>query len=295
MNNAYRKLMEQQKLSEQAKSAFYEKLGTAKPPKKRKVILKTAIIAACICLLIPISALAAENIFGISLAEFVARNMTQESAGEGYNTQYTNVYSFPLSDFSPELQSLTEDRSTGYDSWEALEAELGMDLITNSILSDAETVPYEQYVPEMNPNPDEPVLGSDLRPCTAHYFAKDGQLYLALVSAAYKRDGVRISLSATLTAEHPAFSQEDVAKLHTLEVTYPKADVEQFSQAQYTAESGLTATIMEIDRTASQSTLYEATFAANGASYKIQIDAEPGGNDANAKALLIEILEGFVF
>lgn len=295
MNNAYRKLMEQQNLSEQANSDFYEKLEAAKPPRKKKVILKAAAIAACICLLIPISALAMENIFGFSLVEFVERNITQRTPGEGYGINYTNVYSLPLSDFSPELQSLTEDRSTGYDSWEALEAELGMDLITNSILSDAETVPYEQYVPEMNPNPDEPVLGSDLRPCTAHYFAKDGQLYLALVSAAYKRDGVRISLSATLTAEHPAISLEDVDELHWTEVTYPKADVEQFSQAQYTAESGLTATIMEIDRTASQSTLYEATFAANGASYKIQVDAEPGGNDADVKALLIEILEGFVF
>ena len=295
MNNAYRKLMEQQNLSEQANSDFYEKLEAAKPPRKKKVILKVAAIAACICLLIPISALAMENIFGFSLVEFIERNITQRTPGEGYDINYTNVYSRPIFDFSPELQNLDGDRSVGHDSWEEAEVELGIDLITNSILSDAETVPYEQYVPEMNPNPDEPVLGSDLHHCVARYFAKGGQFYLAYVTAAYLRDGLLINVSTTLTAEHPAFSQEDVAKLHTLEVTYPKADVEQFSQAQYTAESGLTATIMEIDRTASQSTLYEATFAANGASYKIQVDAEPGGNDADAKALLIEILEGFVF
>ncbi len=295
MNNAYRKFMEQQNLSEQANSDFYEKLEAAKPPRKKKVILKVAAIAACICLLIPISALAMENIFGFSLVEFIERNITQRTPGEGYDINYTNVYSRPIFDFSPELQSLDGDRSVGHDSWEEAEVELGIDLITNSILSDGETYPYEQYVLEINQNPDEYVLGSDLHHCVARYFAKGGQFYLAYVTAAYMRDGLLINVSTTVTAEHPAISPEDVDELHWTEVTYPKADVEQISQEQYTAQNGLMATIMEIDRTFSKSTLYEATFAADGASYKINVHAETSGRDTDAKELLIEILEGFVF
>lgn len=295
MNNAYRKFMEQQKLSEQANSAFYEKLKKAKPSRKKKVILKAAVIAACICLLIPMSALAVENIFGFSLAELVERNITQKVPGVGYDLHYTNVYSLPLSDFSSPLQNLNADWHAGYNSWEEAEIDLGIDLFTNSVLSDEETFPYEQYVLEIDPDPDKPVLGSDLHHCIARYYTKGGQFYLAYVTAAYMRDGLLINVSTTLTAEHPAISQTDVAGLHRTEVTYPQTDVAQFSQTQYTTENGLTASIMEIGRTASKSTVYEATFAANGASYRLLVDAETVGRDADAKDLLIEILEGFVF
>lgn len=293
MSNAYRNMMEQQCLSDGAQQAFYEKLHSAQPQRKKNVLPKAILIAACICLLIPTAVLAAEHFFGSSWVETVQRNILSGRAGKGYDINYTNVYSRPISDFSPEIQSFDGYKSVVYDSWEDAEAELGIDLITNSVLSDRATYPEKQY--NLDIDSGTHVSGSSLHHCFANYRGKDGQLYCATVTAAYRRDEMQITIRSTVTAEHPAISQEREQELHWIGVTYPQTDVEEILQEQYTAESGLPATIIVIDRTGARSTDYEATFAANGASYRITVSGYPGKREAEAKELLLDILEGFSF
>lgn len=293
MNSAYRKMIEQQCLSEQAKSAFYEKLGNMEPRRKKNVLRKVVVIAACVCLLIPTVVLAAENIFGISLIGLIERNVSLGNAGEGYDINFTNVYGRPISEFSPEIQTLDGYKTVAYNSWEDAEAELGIDLITNSILSNSETYPEKSFQLEVDPEPH--TLGSQLHHCYATYAGKDGQFYRANVTAAYRRDGMHITVRTTVTAEHPAISQEREAEMHWVGITYPQTDVEQISQEQYTAKNGLIATVVVIDRAGTKSTDYEASFVANGVSYRITVDCYTSKRNAEAKELLLDILEGFSF
>lgn len=293
MNNAYRKMMEQQCLTDGAQQAFYEKMQGTQPRKRMSVFAVAAAIAACVCLLIPVTALAVENIFGISFVEFFERSLTLKSAGEGYDINFTGVYSRPISEFSSEIQSIDGNKTVAYDSWEEAEAEMGIDLITNSILSDEETHPEKSY--DLQMNSEGHILGSNLHHCFADYEGKDGQLYRAAVTAAYTRNGMYITVSTTVTAEHPEIPQEKEVELHRRGITYLQEDVEQMSQEQYAAKNGINATIIEVDWTIVRATDYEASFSANGASYRITVSPNAPDQGAQAKALLIEILEGFVF
>ena len=57
MNNTYRKLMVQQCLSDQAKESIYSKLQKEEV-KSQSFLLRVAIVAACIILIVPITAYA---------------------------------------------------------------------------------------------------------------------------------------------------------------------------------------------------------------------------------------------
>jgi len=200
------------------------------------------------------------------------------------------VYGRPISDFSTELQTLDGHKRESYTSWEDAEKELGIDLMTNSVLSDGKTVPEKTFDLQMDP---EDAPRSTLYHCMADYDGKAGQLYLANVYASYKHDGMSVSVNTTVTVEHPAVSQEETAELHRRSVTY--SDVVLMTEEQYTAENGLTAAVVTIDRTGTKSTCYEASFVANGISYRISVDGWSNERDAEAKQLLIDILEGFSF
>ena len=65
MHDTYTKLMMHQDLSAEIDAAFYEKLENS-IQKKRIPAWKAAVIAACICLIIPGCVWAAETIFGVT-------------------------------------------------------------------------------------------------------------------------------------------------------------------------------------------------------------------------------------
>ena len=114
MSNAYRTMMEKQTLSERADAAFYAELKNAEPRRKQKLAVRVVAIAACICVLVPMIAIAAENLFGVGLVDFFKRDLIPGKNGEGYDVTFTNVYGRPISDFSPELQSLDGHKRESY-------------------------------------------------------------------------------------------------------------------------------------------------------------------------------------
>jgi oligopeptide transport system permease protein len=69
----------------------------------------------------------------------------------------------------------------------------------------------------------------------------------------------------------------------------------EITQEQYTAANGIVANIVTITRKNGPLTNYDATFAANGASYRLTISTYTPNRGAEAKEKLIEILEGFSF
>ena len=288
MNNPYRNLMKQKCLSEQTKQEFYINLAHNEYKAHRRFPLKAAAIAACILLMIPVTALAVENIFGISIVETLTGKTLDGKPATGYEVNYPTATARPLSDFSEDLQTFDGYKTVVFKSWQEAEAELGFTLVNNEILTSPDMIKSTAYNRRYD--------GIDERVhCFTSYNGQDGQLYRATLTAAYLYNGTAITLRSTVTCQHPAISQDREQQMHWSGVLYETQDVSQISQEQYTAANGITATIVTVERNGNNATNYEATFFANGASYRITIRSYDKVRDAMAKDTLIGILEAFVF
>ena len=288
MNNPYRNLMEQQHLSEQAKQAFYYNLQHSEHKKKHSFIPKMAAVAVCILLIIPITVYAVEHIFGVSVVEMITGVSSRGKDAIGYEVTYPELSNRPLSDFPEEIQIMDGNKLSTYSSWVQAEEELGITLINNHFFADEEVT--NEYAYDLK----EEGIFKRVH-CFAYYNGLDNQFYRASITAAYRYDNMHITLRSTVTCDHPAISAEESKALNWSSAYYETEDVEQISQEEYTTTNGITANIVTVDRTGSKSTDYEATFSANGASYRITIHSYDKGRDAEVKDTLIKILEGFIF
>ena len=287
MNNTYRKLMMQQCLSDQAKESIYSKLQKEEV-KSQSFLLRVAIVAVCIILIVPITAYAVKSIFGISIVEIIEGDTSTGKFGTGYEVNYPELTSRQLSDFPEEIQTMEDYRLVIYDSWQEAEEELGITLVNNHFLFDGSVTKERSY------NLREEGIGQRVH-CFGQYNGLDNQFYRATITAAYRYDNMFITLRSTVTCEHPAISKEEEYEMHWHGVMYENRDVNKIVQEQYLAKNGINATLITVDRNRGKSTDYEATFSANGASYRITIHSYDNKQDAEVKDTLIRILEGFVF
>jgi len=129
--------------------------------------------------------------------------------------------------------------------------------------------------------------------CYADYYGTDGQLYRAAVTASYVREMTHITVTAAVTAEHPAISPEDEELFHSAGKLYDNRYIKGITEETYTAQSGLIASVVRIEWNTLRAPDYEALFAANGISYQILVGGYPLNREDEAKAILFEILEGF--
>lgn len=290
MSNPYRKLMEQQHLSDQAKQTVYNNLHSTEPNKLRFAFLKAAVAVACIMLMIPISVLAVEYIFSIARFDRVENATIMDQPGIGYTIRFDTIRNRPITDFSEDLQKLEKTTLVSYDSWEDAEEDLGIDLISNSILTDGETEQILPYVPKGTPQAPH---------CEGVYLVADGQLYASHISAVYKRSRVNFEVSAHITAEHPKIADEELKRLHGFEYIYFQEDDPSFKTEQYTTKNGIPMTICIANTTGSSEgsvgfTDFNVYFAVNDISYKVWVcGCEGAWNDAHIYSVLCEILEGF--
>ena len=287
MNNTYRKLMVQQCLSDQAKESIYSKLQKEEV-KSQSFLLRVAIVAACIILIVPITAYAVKSIFGISIVEIIEGDTSTGKFGTGYEVNYPELTSHQLSDFPEEIQTMEDYRLVIYDSWQEAEEELGITLVNNPFLFDGSVTKERSY------NLREEGVGQRVH-CFGQYNGLDNQFYRATITAAYRYDDMFITLVSTVTCEHPAISKGEEPNMSWHRVMYEDRDVNEIVQEQYLAKNGINATLITVDRDRGRSTDYEANFSANGASYRITIHSYDNKQDAEVKETLKNILESFVF
>ena len=287
MNNTYRKLMVQQCLSDQAKESIYSKLQKEEV-KSQSFLLRVAIVAACIILIVPITAYAVKSIFGISIVEIIEGDTSTGKFGTGYEVNYPELTSRQLSDFPEEIQTMEDYRLVIYDSWQEAEEELGITLVNNPFLFDGSVTKERSY------NLREEGIGQRVH-CFGQYNGLDNQFYRATITAAYRYDDMFITLVSTVTCEHPAISKGEEPNMSWHRVMYEDRDVNEIVQEQYLAKNGINATLITVDRDRGRFTDYEANFSANGASYRITIHSYDNKQDAEVKETLKNILESFVF
>ncbi len=292
MNNPYRNLMEQQHPSHQAKQTVYNNLHSTEPNKPSFTFLKAAIVVACIMLMIPISVLAVEYIFSTARFDKIENATIKDQPGVGYTIRFDTIQNHPIADFSEHLRKLEKTTVVSYDSWEEAEKDLGIDLISNSILTDGETEQILPYVPKGTPQAPH---------CEGVYLVADGQLYASHISAVYLRDKVKFKVSAHLTADHPTIADEDLKHLHGFEYVYFQEDDPSFKTEQYTTKNGIPMTISIVNAvTVSEDSVgftdFNVYFAVNDISYEVAVvGCEGFWNDAHIYSVLCELLEGFAF
>ena len=282
MKQKYSKLIEQQHLSEESKQAFYDNLNNTQKRIPQFAFLKTAVIAICAVLVLPITAYALESIWGINIVEIISGK-----SKTGYEVTYPDLASRPLSDISKEVQNIDGDMLVIYDSWEEAEENLGMILVENSILSGGNVIKEHSY--------NFKTEGYKNVHCFANYNGMNNQIYRATITAAYRYLGMQVILSSTVTCDHPSISDEEEYQFHWNGTMYQNDDIDEISQEEYTATNGIQATIVELSLKDTQTTKYEANFVAKGASYKVTITTYDAKRNDEAKANLIKILEGFAF
>lgn len=287
MNNLYRDLMEQQFLSDNAKHAFYYNLQRTGRQEKHRIRLKTAVIAVCVFLMIPITAMAVESIWGIGIVEVFSG---KGKFGNGFEITFPDVTSRSPSDFSTEVQSTRKGimRITTFnDSWQEAEQELGMTLVENEILSN--TRKATAYTHQFDDGTEKPVH------CATTYDVKDEQLYRVRLTAAYQWQQMQIQLDSTVTCEHPAIPKEKEHEFHDSGIRYDSDIVSNIIQEQYYAENGIQSTIVTLEHTGYLPTKYIACFATNDTSYTVTVFSRDTQHSQDAKALLIDIIEAFQF
>ena len=280
----YKNLMAQQYPTEDA-SAFFDEPQVA-PVKRMPVLKKVLIAAACICLLIPATVLAAENIFDVSIVRIGPRKDLEGNDVIGYNIDFVTTKEIPLGEFAEKWQHIDESIPVRYDTWQELQEDMGYDLLENPVLE----TNYQPYTPLLQFQTDG--LKKPIR-CAAFYRGFEGQLWSFNASAGYIKGNYKITLTAEALVEHPNIP-EDVKGVFTA-VQYlldDESDLEHFSTEEYTAESGLTATLLTYDW-GNNYFSYDAYFRANGVRYNVSMESCHKDHTEEAKERMIEILEAF--
>lgn len=262
-------------------------------------ILRAALIAACACVVLVGTAFAVEAVTGSGVIEYILNKSSAVQSGDdriydGYVTDFSNTKNYPIEAFSEEIRNLDGTVYVEHDSWESAEQYLGLDLMTNKVLADSAMRP--QY------NVDATALGmDDAVHCYTRVNGVDGQMYLAFAEARYAAERpigdqdtmglFSVKIATAVQAEHPIANEADNS-FHRAGLFHPSELVVDFLETQYTAPSGLIATIVTTFWESGSET-YEASFALNGISFRVSVGGYP--YNEQAKTLLIEILDAFEF
>ena len=288
MKDAYTKLMLQQHTSND--TAFYEKLKNTTGKAKYAPVWKAVAAAVCILLLTPVTAWAAETIFGVSLIEYLEGPDFRGVDSVGYQLQVENVENIPITEFSPYLQELKEPELAYFNTWEEAEQAIGIEFLDNPILTDENTNPMKSFY-------------TGKKPCLAHvqgdYQALDGQLFSIILKAQYYRNRVGFWVSANMTTDNPQMTEELFQIYHGFgKRYYPSSKTDGFTVEQYTTENGIPVTIVWPENGYSTP---EAYFSVNNVSYHVEISRYETYTSKETEEMVVarvydllkEVLEGF--
>ncbi len=283
MRETYQSMMEELTISQKSAQEMEKKLEAAVPRRLSARAIRAAVIAACLCLAIPVVGLAADHIFGLGILETMKRPVaTTQEAGQGYNVTFETLTILPVTEFSSNWASLNGTATPVYASWEAAAADLGLELADNTVLSQA---PYKQDTTDL--------LGVGETHCYGLYHGMAGQLYCAEVVACYANGDSWVTLAAKAVAQHDSFTEERLKNMHDSWVTVPQKDVVSITSQAHMTEHGIPVTIVISEFAEDKAPSCEAAFAVDGISYRVFLY----GADTVAKGVeeLIRVVEGFAF
>lgn len=283
MFNQYKNLMGQQEISPQAQENFFSELENAEQKKRRFPYGKLIAIAACICLLIPATVLAVENIFDVSIVRIGPRKDLEDNDVIGYNIDFVTTKEIPLEEIGEKWRYPEEGVESLYESWQECQMDLGYDLLDNPVLEQEYDVVRSYKIKYSDPG----------APCATLFRSYEGQLYSFSTHASYKKNNYHVTLNTDALVEHPDIPQE-VKDVFTA-VQYlldDESDLELFSTEEYTAANGLIATLLTYNY-GDGIVSYDAYFRANSVRYKVSMFGDLDDPEWNVREEMIRILEAF--
>lgn len=308
MHDTYTKLMMRQDLSQDVDVVFYEKLELTQSKKKPKPILRVAIVAACLCLLIPVT------VYAINFLTHDAQTRETHSTMEPLPTdsglhdwRFRYVDVIPTDDFEINFGDLkrfsikefprnvrkANSMVVHYDSWDQAVDDLDLGYLKNTVLADDETTPTKLRVAR--------TYGEEPTHCMMEYVGLDDQPCLAYLHANYERNDIEFTILANIGIEHPTALEEYYEMLHTHGYGMPHRDRPNYEHETYTTANGIPVTITKT--TTNQHHFHcSAYFAVNNISYTVDIGEwsfsplsgeEFETPEEKVMATLKEVLEGF--
>ena len=305
MKDDYTKLMVQQHTTAYGDAAFFEKLEKVQP-KKRIPAWKVAVIAACVCLIIPGCVWAAETIFGVTTVEQMKRPTYDNKPGVGIDIKYENLEDYHIEDFSEHLQELQEYEQVVHTNWAEAEAYLGIDLLDNIHFTANDTYCVAAFKER----------GKNAQTTCWVY---EDQMFAASVDASFERDQTYFWVQTMVSVDLPPEIKDDVYNYyHGYSATYYESDYErdniQMKTEQYTTKAGIPVLILiaTSDRNFNDRSTYNdweyldeciAFFAVNNVTYRVDAQWKAFGTDdldryasplEKTMPALLEFLDGFV-
>lgn len=267
MKTSYRHMMEQVSMGKETKAAMLETIMETRQPRRSIRPVQTALIAACVCVMLVGTALAAQVIWGVRLED-------KQQGNPGYFVS-ADLPLWPVEQLSEELRKDADDFNDfgiyelELDSWERVEDYFNVPLIGNEML----TAPVSPVV------------------CLHKW--ENGSLYECDANAGYIIDNAQVNWKASLYTEEYSESGGDVP-LFTLggnaedEVSYSQYQMKNGAQAQIAK-----VTPGEIGATVP---MYYTYFVRDGVFYTLEVDCRPVDDrvaGADYEQLLYKILDAF--
>lgn len=270
----------------------------AQEPVKRRSLrpLRTALIAACLCLALVGTAVAAQ-VFAVR----VDLQTNPDHPGDNY-TVTGGIAFFPADSFPQQVHDLAvlhETTGKNFTSWAELEEFLGRDLPSSTALDSAE------------PGPEARVSGSERGTNILLYVDTADQGLVAIGARGhYLLDGIWVQQSANLYTDkmeqnYKEYGQEGEEFEGGFIMLYENGAT--MTKETYTTPGGLTATIVEVKSAPDAlrpATEYNAHFSIDGIQYKVSAAfyevgmtaAEAAAKDdpAHTLSVLKQVLDGFV-
>lgn len=288
MKKAYKTMMQQQVISHQAAEDFFQKLEQSPVKKPLRLYKKVLIAAACLCILIPTTVLAAENIFDIASIHLSQRKDLNGKDAIGYDIDFGTEKAFPLEVFPDAWQHPQENLSVTYDTWEEAQEDMGLDFLDNTVLASEEFQECAVLRPADHSLQDPKV------PCYSFIRSYDGQLYSVSNYVVFLTDGATVSVTTDILVDHPTLPQEVKDVFTSIQMILPEKDLDNYTTEQYTTANGLTATLVTytFDNAPGHAERFIA-FRANGIRYILRTEWYGGDCPLTQQELLLKVLEGF--
>lgn len=284
MDENYKHLMQQQYPQEDV-SVFFDQTNTSLV-QRMPIYKKILIVVVCLCLLIPTTVLAVENIFDVSIVRIGPRKDLEGNDVIGYNIDFVTTKEIPLDEIGEKWRYLEEGVEPRYETWQEMQADLGYDLLDNPVLE-------QEYDAARALKTFDMTFRDQGVPCTNLFRTYEGQLWSFSPGASYKKGGFKVTLSADALVEHPNIPEDVKGVFTTVQYMLDnEEDLERYSTEEYTAASGLTATILKTTYT-DVHVSYDAFFRANGVRYTVSINGNVNDPERTMREELIRILEAF--
>lgn len=255
MEQRYRHMMEQVNMDEEFEADLLERIREGRP-KRRPRPLRTALIAACVCLILTGTAVAA----GGGIFDFVEKLLG--NSRDAHYDVIPEIIRYPIVTFSKELQLWTQENDSEatkyFDSFQEMEDFSGIELYNNSVLS----MTYKENINVLTFEQNEDGLVESIGYTTN--YSIDGTILSHTTNESEDMDTAHITVGAILYTENT-----EVLPVLTYHQLYEDNIIE-LSRENYLTPSGLPVVIVTGKTNESDLTveiLYSAHFVLRGMNY----------------------------